>query len=250
VQTAEVDATELMIVLAAVIVGSTIKAVTGMGLPLIVIPVAAMFVSLEDAVVVIALPNVLANGTLAFRNRTHWGETRDLPVLLVTGIVGAVVGTLLFINIAEEPLVAALIVSIVVYVVLFVSNPQLRTPPDRSRRLAPAIGVVSGGFQGAIGISGSIVGTWIHSYRLERGAHILSVTALFLVSGATQLVLLIINGELSGRVLATLLACIPVLASIPLGTVLGRRVSRQAFDSIIIGILSLSAISLTIRTFL
>lgn len=244
------DASELIIVLAAVIVGSTIKAVTGMGLPLIVIPVAALFVSLEDAVVVIAFPNVLANSVLAFGNRQHWGGTRDLPMLLGTGAAGAIVGTLLFVNVAEEPLIAALVVSIVVYVVMFIANPQLRLPPARARRLAPAVGTVAGGFQGAIGISGPIVGTWIHSYRLDRHAHILSVTILFLVSGATQLVILIANGELSGRVSATLLACIPVLASIPLGTRLGRRVSGRTFDALIIGILSVAAVSLTIRTFL
>ena len=63
--------TELTIVLVAVIVGSVIKAVTGMGLPLIAIPIAALFVDLDDAVVTIAFPNLLANGVLAFRERSH-----------------------------------------------------------------------------------------------------------------------------------------------------------------------------------
>ena len=47
---------ELTIVLVAVVIGSVSKAVTGMGLPVIVIPVAALFVDIEDAVVIIALP--------------------------------------------------------------------------------------------------------------------------------------------------------------------------------------------------
>jgi uncharacterized membrane protein YfcA len=244
-----VSGTELVIILAAVIAGSTIKAMTGMGLPLIAIPIAALFVDIDDAIVVIALPNVLANGTLAVRERGHWPETRDLPVLLVSGVVGAVAGTLLFVSVPEEPLVAALVLAIAVYVAMFFLHPDLRTTPEQSRRLAPAVGAVGGAFQGAIGISGPIVGSWIHSYRLGRGAHILSVTVLFLVTGATQFAVLLLDGELGGRWTATLLACIPVLASIPLGTRLRERVSVRGFDLAIIAVLAVSAISLAVRTF-
>ena len=109
--------------------------------------------------------------------------------------------------------------------------------------------MVTGGFQGAIGISGPIVGSWIHSYRLRRGAHILSVTTLFMLTGFTQLVVLIGHGEFAGRVQATLLACIPVLGAIPLGTRLRDRVSVRGFDLAIVGVLSVSAVALAIETF-
>ena len=243
------DATELIIVLAAIVAGSTIKAVTGMGLPVIAIPVAAMFVSFEDAVIVIAFPNLLANAALATRERRHWSATRDLPVLIVAGVVGAALGTILFVSVSEKPLVAALIVVIVFYVVTFLAHPDLRTTPARSLRLAPAVGTVGGVFQGAVGISGPIVGPWIHSYRLERGAHVLSVTTLFFASGLAQFTILVAHGDLSGRVTATLLACIPVLAAIPLGSRMRHHISGRAFDLAVIGILSISAVSLTIRTF-
>jgi len=244
-----VTATELAIVLVAVIIGSIAKAVTGMGLPVIAIPIAALFVDIDTAVVVIAFPNVLANTYLAFRERAHLHETRDLPMLAVTGIIGAVAGTLLFVSVPETPLVIAVIVAIFGYVALFFLHPDLQVGPHRSKRLAPAVGLVSGGFQGAIGISGPIVGSWIHSYRLRRGAHILSVTTLFMLTGITQLVVLAGHGEFAGRVPATLLACIPVLGAIPLGTRLRDRVSVRGFDLAIVGVLSVSAAALAIETF-
>jgi uncharacterized membrane protein YfcA len=244
-----VNGTELAIVLAAVVIGSVAKAVTGMGLPVIAIPIAALFVDIETAIVVIAFPNVLANTVLAGRERRSWPQTRDLPVLAVAGIIGAVAGTILFVSIPETPLIVAVIAAIVGYVVLFFAHPDLRTTPARSRRLAPPVGLTAGIFQGAIGISGPIVGSWIHSYRLPRGAHILSVTTLFMLTGLTQLIVLTANGELSGRVGATMLACIPVLGAIPLGTWLRDRVSVRGFDLAIIAMLSVSAIALAIETF-
>jgi uncharacterized membrane protein YfcA len=245
-----VSGTELAVVLCAVIIGAIAKAITGMGLPLIAIPIASLFVDVNDAIVVIALPNVLANAYLAGRERTSYPETRDLPALAIAGVVGAIAGTLLLVNIAERPLVIAVIVAIVGYVVLYFAHPELRVGPTRSRRLAPAVGGVAGVFQGAVGISGPIVGSWIHSYRLPRDAHILSVTSLFFITGLAQLVVLIGSGELSGRVTATLLACVPVFAAIPIGTKLRDSVSVRGFDLAIVGMLMLSALALTVQTFL
>jgi uncharacterized membrane protein YfcA len=241
--------TEIAIVLAAAVVGSIVKAVTGMGLPIIVIPVAALFVDIEDAVVVMSLPNMLANGALAFRERHHRHETRDLPTLAVVGVVGAVAGTILLVNISDQPLVIALIVAIAAYIAVFFLKPDRRTAPAISRRWSPIVGAVAGTFQGAIGISGPIIGSWIHSYRLPRGAHIFSVTSLFFITGGTQFVVLLLNGELNGRAGATLLACIPVLGFIPLGTWLRERVSARGFDLAIVGMLAVSSAALCVRTF-
>ena len=72
-------ATQLVIVLVAVIIGSVAKAVTGMGLPVIAIPIAALFVDIDTAVVVIAFPNVLADAFLAFRERAHFHDTATCP---------------------------------------------------------------------------------------------------------------------------------------------------------------------------
>ena len=127
-------------------------------------------------------------------------------------------------------------------------HPDFRVGPERSRRLAPAIGGVAGVSQGAIGISGPIVGSWIHSYRLPRGAHILSVTTLFLISGATQFLVLVLAGELAGRVGPSLLACIPVMAAIPVGERLRNRVSAHGFDLAVIGVLIISIVALGVKT--
>ncbi len=240
---------ELLVILVAVVIGSIAKAVTGMGLPLIAIPIASLFIDVDTAIVVIAFPNVLANAVLASKERHSYPQTRDLPTLAIVGVIGAIAGTLLLVNIPETPLVVAVIVAIVGYIVLFFAHPDLRTSPARSKRLAPLVGLVAGVFQGAVGISGPIVGSWIHSYRLTRSAHILSVTTLFFITGLAQLVVLISTGELSGRVAATMLACIPVFASIPIGTRLRNKVSGRGFDLAIVGMLGVSAAALCLQTF-
>ena len=147
---------ELIVILAAVVAGALVKAITGMGFPLVAIPVISLFVSVETAVVVIALPNVLSNGILATRERHAWPQTRDLPVLIGTSIVGAVFGTFLLVSLPERALTIALAAAVIVYIANTIRNPTFAIGPERSRRLAPGVGLAAGVFQGGIGVSGPI----------------------------------------------------------------------------------------------
>jgi uncharacterized membrane protein YfcA len=138
-------------------------------------------------------------------------------VLGATGIVGGIVGTYALVSFSEEPLVVALIAVVAIYVITFVRMPDFRITPAASRRAAPGVGLATGLLQGAIGISGRLIGSWIHCYRLERRAHIFSLTTLFALAGAAQLVALLIAGELSGRWTVAVLGCLPALATVPVG---------------------------------
>ncbi|NNE95267.1 MAG: hypothetical protein HKN24_04495, partial [Acidimicrobiales bacterium] len=84
---------------------------------------------------------------------------------------------------------------------------------------------------------------------LDRGAHVLSLTLLFLVSGTTQFVIFVGSGELSGLWTASLLACIPALAVVPVGTKLRAALSTNAFDYLVILAITVAGMGLGVRTF-
>ena len=87
------DWTDLAIILAAISVGSFVKGVTGSGLPQTAIPVMAIFLGVERAVVVMAGPGIGSNAWLMWTHRGNLSRTRDLPLLIGTGLVGAIGGT-------------------------------------------------------------------------------------------------------------------------------------------------------------
>jgi len=103
--------------------------------------------------------------------------------------------------------------------------------------------------QGAVGISGPIVVSWVQSLRLDRNAQILAVTVLFAAAGISQFPVLVASGELKGLWIVTLAACIPALATIPLGSRIRDRLSSAAFDQFVLALLVFSAIGLAWRTF-
>lgn len=238
-----------MVALIAILLGSAIKSISGMGLPLVSIPIISFVTDLETAVAAIAIPNLVINLAMAWRSRDMAAETRDLPVLGITGVVGGGVGTYALVSFSEEPLVVVLVAVVAVYVVTFIRMPDFRIGPSASRRAAPGIGLATGLLQGAIGISGPLIGSWIHCYRLERRAHIFSVTVLFALAGAAQLAALFVAGELSDRWAVALLGCIPALATVPFGERLRSRFSSEGFDRFIVATIAVMVTALAIRTF-
>ena len=102
--------------------------------------------------------------------------------------------------------------------------------------------------QGAVGISGPIVASWMHAYRLPRDAYVFSVTVSFLLSGTTQIVVLAASGRLWGEPLVLgLAATIPILATVPLGARVRERLAGPTFDRIVLVMLSTSAVALIAR---
>ena len=91
--------------------------------------------------------------------------------------------------------------------------------------------------------------SWLHSYRLARNAHIFAVTALFAAAGIAQAPTLALSGELDGRWGVALAACVPALATVPVGTRLRNAISSTAFDRLVVSVLVASALGLAIRTF-
>jgi uncharacterized protein len=240
--------TDLMVVAIASLIGSFVKSVTGMGYPLIAIPMLTLFIGVETAVVVIAIPNAFANFLLCLGVREERRHTRDLPVLLSASIVGAIFGTLVLVEAPEEPLLLGLATSVFIFVVQRIRSPDLTLAPNTSKRWAPGAGLLAGFSHGAVGVSGPIVAMWVHGYRLSKDAYVFSVTALFLVSGLAQLAVLVWTGQFGReRLLASGVALVATLCMIPVGTRMRERIGGVLFERLILALLILSGASLVMR---
>lgn len=239
--------TQLLVVLAASLAGATVKSVTGMGYPVLAVPLIALVLGVEDAVVLVALPNLGANLYLAWESRDVRGESRDLGRLVGFGIVGAVVGTVALVHLPEEPLLIVLALAIGVFVVNFFRRPDLALDPRTATRWAPAVGSVAGLLQGSIGVSGPVVATWVHGYRQPPRVFVHTVTVIFGVTGAAQIVVLALQGQFTAdRLIAAGVAAVPVAVVTPLGVRLRDRLAGPTFERVVLAVLLVSALSLVV----
>jgi uncharacterized membrane protein YfcA len=245
-----IDVGALVTVLVAMTIGSFIKGATGQGLPQIAIPVIASFIGVEHAVVVMAIPGVVSNFWLLWSNRDIRGRSRDLPLLLTTGIVGAVTGTIMLKHLDERVLALAVAAAVLVYALVFLFRPRLELKPEITRIASGPVGLAAGALQGATGMSGPIVSTYLHGYRLEKRAYVFTLTTVFQVYALVQsLTFLFIGLYDSQRLLQSGLALVPIMAALPLGAAVAQRLSQRAFDVIVLAIPALSALKLVYDAF-
>lgn len=241
-------ASQLAVIVLASFAGALVKAVTGLGYPVIAVPLIALVLGIEGAVVLVALPNLAANAYLCWESRDARPLTRDLDLLVGFGIVGAVVGTVALVRLPEEPLLIVLAATVVVFVVLFLRRPDLALDRRRARRGAPLVGTAIGVMQGAVGVSGPVVATWIHGYRLVPRAYVHAVTFIFGVTGLAQIVVLLAQEQFTGeRLTAAAIAAVPVAIATPIGLRLRHRLAGPAFDRAVLGVLLISAVSLLVE---
>ena len=73
----------------AIGIGALAKGITGVGLPILAVPVLASFTSVEEAVVLMVLPSIAANGWLVVTHR-KWAVLREHRGFLLFGLAGGV----------------------------------------------------------------------------------------------------------------------------------------------------------------
>jgi uncharacterized membrane protein YfcA len=236
---------DVVIIVLAIAVGAFIKGATGGGLPQVAIPVMAPFIGVEHAVVIMALPGIVSNAWLAYHHREEYPRTRDLPSLVWTGVVGAVVGTVALKSLDGRALSAALVVVIVAYVVVVLVHPGFHLPARVTRVASPPVGLAGGVLQGSTGISGPLLTTYLHGFQLLPKAYIFSLAVLFGVGAVVQAITLAAVGLYTGsRLVESLLILLPIAALQPVGSWAATRLSRTTFQRVTLVLVAASAVSL------
>ena len=236
---------DLVVIVAAIAVGAFIKGATGGGLPQIAIPVMAAFLGVERSVVVMAIPGVVANGWLVWSHRAEAPLTRHLPAMMAGGAVGSVIGTLALKGLDAHVLSLVLAAIIVVYVVVSLTRPGFHFPPSVTRVASPPVGIAAGGLQGATGISGPLLSTYLHGFGMRPRTYVFALSTLFFGFALVQTIALFGVGLYTdSRLLESLLALIPIAIALPLGSWAATKVSVTTFNRVVLVLLLASATAL------
>jgi len=235
----------LVVIALAVGLAGVAKGATGLGFPIVAVPVIAVFVSVEHAVVVIALPNLIVNAAMIREHRRRATAMPWLKVMIATGAVGAVIGTLMLRAAPERALSIVLAGLIGIYLLLRRLRPDLQMTERAIRRSAPLVGMLGGLLQGVSGFSGPLIGTYVHAWRIGREAYIFAVSVLFMLFASVQLATMVPAGMLtSARAVQSFSAVPSSLIGVMLGIRLGRRMDAEVFERVITSAMALIGLRL------
>jgi uncharacterized membrane protein YfcA len=227
-------------------VGGLVKGATGMGLPLLALPILAAFLGVQHAVALMCLPVIITNFWQVWRFRAAMWEGDFLPAMALGGAAGVAVGTWFIVSVPERALSLALALLVFTYIALRLANPHFAVPRRLGKQLAPGFGFGAGVLQGATGIGSPISVTFIHAMRLGRAAHVFAVSVTFLLYTVVQIPALAVAGVMTwGIALEGVIAMLPALATMPLGNWLAGRISQAVFDRIVLALLAVVALELS-----
>ena len=236
---------QLAIVIAVAVVSAFVKAITGAGFPMLVVPVLALFMDVADAIVIVAIPNVTMNGLILWSLRHERRESPTLPRFLVATSLGAVVGSILLSVLSETALRLGLVGIIVLFVANRLSDRRFTLAEDRAIHLAPVAGAVSGMVFGATAVSAPLVTPWFLSQNLRPDVYLMSISAAFTLAGVAQVLFFVqqraftTNFVLGGLGLVALSS-----AMLPLGARVRHRLDVETFERLVILLLVIAGISL------
>ncbi|MFA9430458.1 sulfite exporter TauE/SafE family protein [Egicoccus sp. AB-alg2] len=226
------------VVLVAVVIGSITKGVTGSGLPTVAIPVMAGFIGVEAAVIVMAFPTVVTNSWLLWEHRHEARNARHLKRMLATGAAGSVAGVFILTTLPAAVLSLTLALVIFTYAGYSLVRPDVAIGERSARVLSPGVGFAGGIAQGATGIAGPLVATYVHGFRLDPGAYVFTIAAQFQVFAAVQVATFLALGRYTvDLALSSLLALVPVVLFLPVGIRLARRLDARRFHRVVLIVL-------------
>ena len=119
------DPQSIIIMTLALAAGAVVKGATGMGLPLVALPVLTAFFGLQHAVGLMTIPIIVTNIWQVWRFRSEAGSARlsFMPWFLVAGAIGIGIGTWALTALPERFLVLTLGIILLIYVALRLMAP-------------------------------------------------------------------------------------------------------------------------------
>ena len=240
--------TELLVVFMAVSAGAMVKGITGIGLPLTAVPIMSLVLGVEDAVVVIAVPNLGSNAALVYTHRSVRHESEGLATFVVVGGLTAVGGAWLLTSVDERWLLLALAFVVSIFLAWRLASADPTWSPAVRRIGRVPVAALAGLGQGAIGISGPVVAPWFQGHGFRREVFVFSNSFVFLATGIAQIVGLLANDVwTSARLGGAIVAAVAVAVVQPVGAKVGRGLDQRGFERAVTAVLLVAAVSLVVR---
>jgi uncharacterized membrane protein YfcA len=201
-----------------VAVATCAQVVSGFGLALIAVPVLALMVGAEPAVVGTTIVGPLISTSILVRDRHHI-RRRSATIVTAAAIVGMPLGILVLSHASDRALTA--IIGVVVVIAGAALWRGVRVP---TRRLTePVAGLISGTLATSTGTSGPPLVIVFHSEDMAPREFRGTLSATFLVQSLVAVFAFWVSGHLTADAVRVAVWSLPGLA---LGWVVGERLFR------------------------
>jgi uncharacterized protein len=233
---------------AVFVFGGVVKGVTGVGLPLVLVPLTAQFLPLPVAVALLTVPMVATNITQAMEGGHTLIAIRAMWPILACVVAGLLIGVHLLLSIDRRLLSLILGISFLALAGLLVAMPRIQVSNQTARWAGPAVGFAAG----VLGGMSAMFGPPMIAYLVGRGtdpdSFVKQMAIFAFTASLTMLLALGGSGSMTGMdMVASAVAIIPIQAGMPFGRWLRRRTKPAWFRIAVLVVLTLGGLDMLRR---
>jgi len=242
------DLLPILLLGAVAFLAALVGGVVGFGFSLLGIAALTLVLDPKVAIVVFSLA---APALSLLQLHHHWQEravANRLRVLLVFAGIGSIVGTSLLVALPSWVLSIALGLFCLFYVGSTLRSGRPPLAPRTERMLGPIVGLGAGLFNGSLGASGPVVGSYLHAIGLYKRQFAFAISSVFVLMGVVRATSLAVLGAYTTT---TFLLGASLLVPAAIGQQIGFRVQarldHRRFELAVLALLTLSAVNLIVK---
>jgi uncharacterized membrane protein YfcA len=241
-------AAALVSLVAVFVLAGMVKGATGVGMPLVLIPLTTQFVDVPIAVALISVPMVATNIAQAMEGGHTLAAIGRLWLILVLLVAGALIGVHLLISIDRRLLNLVLGASFLALAALLVAIPRVRMSPKVARWSGPPVGFTAGVIGGMSAMFGPLLIAYLIGMGTDPDSFVKQMAIFAFTASLTMLLALGGAGTLSGAdLLVSAAAVVPIQLGMPLGRWLRRRTRPALFRAAVLLVLAYGGLDMLRR---
>jgi len=234
-----VSTLSVTVVVISVGVAAFVQAICGFGFALLVVPVAAAVFGPKAAVTLVTLLGTIVPAGMAWNLRDHIERPLARRISLAA-LAGTPIGLLVFVSLPANGLKILIAVGVLVSALFLWRRPTFDHPGPV---LDIAAGVLSGALATSTGTNGPPVVLALQARHLTLDPFRSTLAVTLLLTNLAVLVVFVASGEFRTAMIVPALISLPaLLIGWRAGFAIRARVPAHRFDSIVLGLLSVTAI--------
>lgn len=238
----------LILIALAFLAGGVIKGLSGIGLPMVALPILSFAVSVPVAVALTMAPILVTNGWQALSSGRLVQVVRRFWPMQVVMAVTLIVATSLLKRIDNSVLliVAGAILSL--SVILLMTARGWTIPARWERPIGIGVGLLAGAIGGVSSLFGIPVIVYMSSLGLERAEFLTSVSVIYFLAAVPYVSGLIVVGGIAPTVfLLSALAVAPAMLGMMVASQFVRRIDEVRFRQLLNWLLIFLGLTMMVR---
>jgi len=247
---AEWDLLAYLVVVIGLVAGGFTKGFTGIGLPLMAVPVMSLAIDLTLAVALMPIPILITNIWQTYSSTQLAWAAKRFWLLLVCIPLGTIVGVKILSTVDPRWLAGIIGTITIVFSLLTQFKTNWHLPEPHSRWLSPVVGFSAGLIGGISSFFAPPLVMFLLALRLSKEAFVGAIGLMYLI-GVIPMIISLAYFRVLGThdFLISALAAIPVFAGQVLGQSTRGLIADDKFRRVVLAVLLLAGLNLVRRAF-